>query len=463
MYLSNHAFRVLEDDLRSLEKTESKKSKLSLIGGGALLAGQKPFDAYSFNDAMTSSAVSEDDYMDESGLNDYSGSEIFSQATLENKKTNTFLLNGQHGTQENANTGAGKDKKADQIDLDEEEPMTGIRKKWLMFVWLLTWWVPSPALNHCGGMKRRDVRLAWREKVTLCLLIFLLSAAMVIFIVFFGPLICPHQDVYSLSELQGKTDKDSAYVAIRGEVFDLTKFAPHHWASEVIPDNVIFDYAGKDATNLFPVQVSALCDGTTGRIPEEVVLDFQVNLTDRNAAYHDFRFFTNDYRPDWYFEQMVYMRKNYRLGFMGYEPTDILRQATNVVNVGDISTHRSWATLHGDVYDLTYYLLGGRAPRAPEGMVPPANLDLNFMDNSIVQLFRQLAGTDISKHFDALPISEDLRMRQLVCLRNLFFVGKLDTRRSFQCQFSEYFLLIVTGKIYYTRICTESNINSRSE
>ncbi|KAI9264665.1 chitin synthase-domain-containing protein [Helicostylum pulchrum] len=445
VYLSNHAFRVLEDDLRSLEKTESKKSKLSLIGGGALLAGQKPFDAYSFNDAMTSSAVSEDDYMDESGLNDYSGSEIFSQATLENKKTNTFLLNGQHGAQENTNTGTGKDKKADQIDLDEEEPMTGIRKKWLMFVWLLTWWVPSPALNHCGGMKRRDVRLAWREKVTLCLLIFLLSAAMVIFIVFFGPLICPHQDVYSLSELQGKTEKDSAYVAIRGEVFDLTKFAPHHWASEVIPDNVIFDYAGKDATNLFPVQVSALCDGTTGRIPEEVVLDFQVNLTDRNAAYHDFRFFTNDYRPDWYFEQMVYMRKNYRLGFMGYEPTDILRQATNVVNVGDISTHRSWATLHGDVYDLTYYLLGGRAPRAPEGMVPPANLDLNFMDNSIVQLFRQLAGTDISKHFDALPISEDLRTRQLVCLRNLFFVGKLDTRRSFQCQFSEYFLLIVTG------------------
>lgn len=431
VYLSNQAFRVLEDDLRSLEKTESKRSKLSLLG-----PGQKPFDAYSYNDDMVSSAMSEDDYQEESGLNDYSGSEIFSQATIENKKSGTFLMNQQENT-------AATDKKA--VVEEEVEPMTGIRKKWLVFVWFLTWWVPSPALNHCGGMKRSDVRLAWREKVALCMLILLLSAAMVIFIVFFGPLICPHQDVYSLSELQGKTDKDSAYVAIRGEVFDLTKFAPHHWASEVIPDNVIFDYAGKDATNLFPVQVSALCDGTTGRIPEEVVLDFQVNLTDRNAAYHDFRFFTNDYRPDWYFEQMVYMRKNYRLGFMGYEPNDILRQATNVVNVGDISTHRSWATLHGDVFDLTYYLLGGRAPRAPEGMVPPANLDLNFMDNSIVQLFRQLAGTDISKHFDALPISEDLRMRQLVCLRNLFFVGKLDTRRSFQCQFSEYFLLIVTG------------------
>ena len=90
--------------------------------------------------------------------------------------------------------------------------------------------------------------------------------------------------------------------------------------------------------------------------------------------------------------------------------------------------------------------MGGRAPRAPEGLSPPANLDLNFMDNSIVELFRQLAGTDISKHFDALPISGELRARQLVCLRNLFFVGKLDTRRSIQCLFSEYFLLIITGK-----------------
>ncbi|CAO3644565.1 unnamed protein product [Cunninghamella echinulata] len=272
-----------------------------------------------------------------------------------------------------------------------------------------------------------------------------MSAGMVVFIIFFGPLICPHQDVFSLNELQSKSEKDAAYVAIRGEVFDLTKFAPHHWASEVIPENAIFHYAGKDATNLFPIQVSALCDGIDGRISDEVVLDFQVNLTDKNAIYHDFRYFTNDYRPDWYFEQLVYMRKNYRLGFMGYEPKEILKQATTVGNVGDISTHRQWAILHGDVYDLTYYLMGGRAPRAPNGQTISNNINLNFMDNSIVELFRQLAGTDISKHFDALPIDDQLRHRQLVCLRNLFFVGKLDTRRSAQCLFSEYFLLIITG------------------
>lgn len=401
---------------------------------------------YSFNDDLASTAMSEDDYMEEAGLHGYTGSDLMSQATLDNRNNYAFGNNSTHDMKSDTEKKANMLPGADPQKEINDEPMSNIRKKWLLFVWLLTWWAPSLFLHHCGGMSRKDVRLAWREKVALCILIFLLSAAMVVFIVFFGPLICPHQDVYSVSELQAKSTKDNAYVAIRGEVFDLTKFAPHHWASEVIPDNVIFEYAGKDATNLFPVQVSALCDGITGRIPEEIVLDFQTNLTDKNAAYHDFRFFTNDYRPDWYFEQMVYLRKNYRLGFMGYEPSDILRQATNVVSVGEINTHRSWAILHGDVYDLTYYLMGGRAPRAPEGLSPPANLDLNFMDNSIVELFRQLAGTDISKHFDALPISGELRARQLVCLRNLFFVGKLDTRRSIQCLFSEYFLLIITGK-----------------
>ncbi|KAG0167289.1 hypothetical protein DFQ28_010342 [Apophysomyces sp. BC1034] len=431
IYLSNTAFRILEDDLRSLEKSESKKSKMSPT---SLSPGKRrdTFDAYSFNDDQFSSAVSDEEYLDDaSPVNEYGASDLFSQTQSEPMH---------EGKQDH-----GPEVVEEEVPEDTEQ-LSGARRKWLILVWFLTWWIPSPCLSHCGSMKRKDIRLAWREKVALCILILLLSACMVVFIVFFGPLICPHQDVFSLSELQSKADKENAYVAIRGEVFDLTKFAPHHWASEVIPDHAVFEYGGRDATNLFPVQVSALCDGTTGHVQDEVVLDFQVNLTDRNAAYHDFRYFTNDYRPDWYFEQMVYMRKNYRLGFMGYEPVDILKQATNVVNVGDINAHRQWAILHGDIYDLTYYLMGGRAPRAPKGQVLAGNVDLNFMDNSIVELFRQLAGTDISKHFDALPIDKELRARQLVCLRNLFFVGKVDTRRSAQCQFSEYFLLIVTGK-----------------
>jgi chitin synthase len=63
-------------------------------------------------------------------------------------------------------------------------------------------------------------------------------------------------------------------------------------------------YAGLDASNLFPVQVSALCDGVDGSVSPWVTLD-STNTSDPNMNYHDFRAFTNDSRPDWYYEQMV--------------------------------------------------------------------------------------------------------------------------------------------------------------
>lgn len=336
-------------------------------------------------------------------------------------------------------------------ELDEKEKKSKksrtsrSRGCWVIMTWFTTWWIPSIMMNRCCGMRRSDIRMAWREKVTLCGLIFLLCAVMIWFIAFFGRLVCPHQDLFTQSELQAKSDRDNAFVAIRGEVFDLTSFAPRHWASEVIPTNALFQYAGQDASDLFPVQVSAVCDGIDGTLPKEVTLDVHINITDSNAAYHDFRSFRDDYRPDWYFEQMVYLRRNYRIGFMGYDPVDIKNQAAYPVQIGGINTQRQWAILHNNVFDLTSYMMGGRVPRAAEGQELPSNINLDFIDNSITELFRQLSGTDISAHFDALPLDKTVRERQLICMRNLFLVGKVDTRNSLQCLFSEYLLLLITG------------------
>jgi chitin synthase len=40
-------------------------------------------------------------------------------------------------------------------------------------VWGLTWWVPSVCLTYLGRMKRPDVRMAWREKVSFTAIILL--------------------------------------------------------------------------------------------------------------------------------------------------------------------------------------------------------------------------------------------------------------------------------------------------
>ncbi|KAI7901255.1 chitin synthase-domain-containing protein [Cokeromyces recurvatus] len=333
----------------------------------------------------------------------------------------------------------------DKDDNDEEATkVSRVRRHWLNFVWFMTWWIPTSFLSFCGKMKRPDIQIAWREKMTLCMCIFLTSGFIIWFLVFFGSLVCPHQDVFSTSELQSHSDDSNAYVAIRGEVFDLTKFAPHHWATQVIPTSAILQYGGKDASSLFPVQVSALCEGVTGTVSPYVSLDFNTNLTDTNAQYHNFLPNSGDPRPDWYFQQMSYLRKNYKLGTMGYTPKDIATQATNPVDMSGIKTTRQWAILNHNVYDLTYYILGGRRFELPEGVAAPDAGELNFLDTAIVTLFSQKAGQDITASWNALPLDPAVKSRQMVCLRNLYHVGTVDERNSARCLFAEYLLLIVT-------------------
>src|SRR6185312_12243148 len=82
----------------------------------------------------------------------------------------------------------------------------------------------------------------------------------------------------------------------------------------------IMAYGGKDATNLFPVQVSALCGGYTADGVSEAVTFDASNSTalDQNSVYHDFRYSTTDYRKDWYYEKMIELRANYLAGQRAY-------------------------------------------------------------------------------------------------------------------------------------------------
>lgn len=48
----------------------------------------------------------------------------------------------------------------------EVVPTSRGRLIWVAIVWSLTWWIPSFCLTHVGRMKRPDVRMAWREKVS---------------------------------------------------------------------------------------------------------------------------------------------------------------------------------------------------------------------------------------------------------------------------------------------------------
>ena len=339
----------------------------------------------------------------------------------------------------------GNKKRMEEVD---EVAVSGSRKRWLFIVWMLTFYIPDFLIKWIGRMKRKDVRTAWREKFAVNLIIWFSCLFVIFFIVVFPQLICPRQHVYSADELSSHDGKKGheSYIAIRGEVYDLGAFMPSHYPS-IIPQSSLKKYAGVDATALFPVQVSALCNGVTGSVDRSVQLNYApsnvsgsaavISLNDPNAKYHDFRAFTNDSRDDWWWEQQQRLRANYKKGDVGYTPQYVHTLASK--------KQKSIAILNGRVYDFTDYVKGGRRLEARPGDKIPSDADPDFMDNQVVQLFQGKSGSDVTKDWEVIDLNPDVKHRMQVCLDNLFFVGAEDTRNSAQCQFAQYILLAISA------------------
>ncbi|KAI7902468.1 chitin synthase-domain-containing protein [Cokeromyces recurvatus] len=451
IFLSVLAWRELEDQVRYNEKIEQHQAKESQNNSNIDTNAEKDQHQQVHPFAATAAAAGlplPSQYFSHRDDQASYYSEEDSGQYVEKEEGSYFGSESYVYSEQKNPLGVPKETVEENLNANEEDEtkMTGARKRWLFFVYFATWWIPSKFLIWCGRMKRKDVRIAWREKVTLCIIIFLMCAFVIWFLVFFGEIVCPKQHIFSNAELQShNVDAETAYVAIRGEVFDLKKFAPRHYPANLVPTSIVMQYAGQDITNLFPVQVSALCEGVDGTpISPYVSVDYQVNLTDTNGQYHDFRYSSDSYNPNWYYDQMTLLRKNYKVGHLGYEYKAISDQAKTPTTINGIRTLRTWAVIDNHIYDLTSYTLGGRYLRGPPGEDIPTDINTDFLSQEVVSLFQQKAGSDITKDFYKLSLNAASRERELVCLRNLFFVGFLDSRNSTKCQFSTYMLLIVT-------------------
>ncbi|GAK64779.1 glycosyltransferase family 2 protein [Moesziomyces antarcticus] len=481
VFLSHNAFRELEDELRAADPEEIKNNerRAQLDVEAAARGESDPFSPMAVHaDEVTRSqsndfvgaygdpfkerssvvlplvggagAADADDALEEvkssySGVSgtlprrSYGGglsgaaSNIGSEAYAPSR--NMFADMGKNGLNEKAGTAAFTEEPLGEVA--EEVGVTAARRKWVAFTWAVTFWIPSFVLKRFHSLKRPDIRMAWREKLAINLMIWFICACAVFVIVVLGNLICPKQHVYSPNEFA--THKgDSSFTSIRGEVFDLSSLVTSHKSVvPVVPTNSILAYAGEDATPIFPVQVNALCNGVDGNVSPWVQLSNE-NSTDKNAQYHDFRsYHIDDPRPDWYYETMWLLRSNYRVGFMGYT-SDGIRDM--------LSEGRSLAIYRGDIYDVSDYVKQGNQGvlRAPDGFQAPVNTNRKFMSDAVISLIAQNPGKDITKQLDSLPLDRDVLDRQRVCLRNLYFIGKVDHRNSPQCRFSQYILLALS-------------------
>ncbi|KAJ2400082.1 hypothetical protein GGI10_006282, partial [Coemansia sp. RSA 2530] len=207
-------------------------------------------------------------------------------------------------------------------EAEEPNKLTRSRRYWLLLVWVLTWWVPSPFLSWCGRLKRQDQRIAWREKVALCALILLCCCVTIFWIAVLGLLICPKQHIHTIEEMRGHNTADDALIAIRGEVFDIQGFNHMGVNSKYLVDN---NYPGSDMSDKFPLQLSFVCP-----FPN---LDPRLAISPKPEPYteawlHDHRFWRHPEMVEggynyYQYRLMRIMRENYSRGKLATEPQRI--------------------------------------------------------------------------------------------------------------------------------------------
>ncbi|KAF8076925.1 glycosyltransferase family 2 protein [Lyophyllum atratum] len=329
----------------------------------------------------------------------------------------------------------------DSTNAVEQVPTSKARRRWLWLVWGCTWWVPNWFMTHLGRMKRPDIRIAWREKLTICLLILLLNGVVIFYIVEFGRLLCPNFDkAWALNEVAQHQGQDDYWVTIQGTVYDVSNFVLGQH-SDIVgqPSNgadTLETLAGQDLTEYFPVPLTLGCP--------DLVTDNTMVLTVKNTtitqpqAKHVSGAMQGVSRAlhadNWYTSTFLTTMKDYRKGPLVYEKKTIAAEAA------DTGTAKIWAIWDNSLYDLTDYF-------HTQTMNPSSTSTSQFLNSDITDLFSQRSGQDITKPLTTIlaALPEQTRMQNVACLKNVFKIGEVDFRKTARCQVQNYMLIVVSA------------------
>ncbi|CAO1625037.1 unnamed protein product [Parajaminaea phylloscopi] len=332
------------------------------------------------------------------------------------------------------------------IDAVEEVQTTAIRRWWVRFVWFFTWWIPSAALSRLGGMKRPDVQMAWREKVTICALIFLSCGIVLFYILAFGKILCPNQNkAWNSQQLSTHAGTNDYYVAVAGKVYDLSKFykSQHSDISNLQVDSTtMLQLAGQDLTPYFPVPLTLGCPtlvtDTSFTLSTNSNLTATITQAVHTSGSQQSETGSRLANPNWYTQRFLpFMRKHYK-GFYVYSKKELSTD----------SSWRSWASVDGKVYDLTNYLYTVSTSTGSSS----GGQRVAFLDSTITDLFKAQAGGDITGDFKAAMsnLNSTAAAANQNCLDNVFFAGSTDFRDTAKCKVQGYLLLAFSVLIVAT-------------
>ncbi|GAA5973732.1 hypothetical protein JCM11641_005107 [Rhodosporidiobolus odoratus] len=322
----------------------------------------------------------------------------------------------------------------------EEVPTSRGRRVWVVVVWTLTFWVPSVCLTHLGRMKRPDVRMAWREKVALCMLITGFCGLVIFYIIVFGKLLCPNYDkAWNEQELSYHSTSDKYWVGVRGNVYDLTKFYKIQHSDipgETVTSEDMMELGGLDLTNYFPIPLTAACpslvtDNTLSLQYENFTADIStaVHTSGSQQSYAD----SELHQENWYFDTFLPRMRKYHKGPLVWSTGKVKKEADEA--------GRQWAIVNSSVYDLTDYFYTADLLNSDS---------YKFLDTNLANLWQAQPGTDITGAIKDLGLDYDTLSINMACITTLFYKGDTDFRKSARCQVQPNLLLAFSVLIMAT-------------
>lgn len=317
----------------------------------------------------------------------------------------------------------------------ESRPIGMSRRVWVFFTWLFTGWIPSPALRYIGRMKRPDVRMAWREKLFLVLIILFLNCMVVFYIIFFGKLLCPNWNkAWNTKEVGYHQGEQDYWVSHRGKVYDLTKFykTQHSDTNIATTAQNMMPFAGTNMDAYINPPLTLACPNLVDSDSTVLSQNDTSAITDSSAIH-----ISGSMQPvsdsklhqtDWYSKIFLPKMGTMLKGDLVYTNQEILKDGQE--------GYRDWVVINNGVYDITNYVY-------TKNQIQRGNPAYSFFPDWFEEMVAGNAGTDITQQFNsASNVTE--RKSTMQCLENYFYTGKPDFRKSAKCQVNNYILLAFT-------------------
>ncbi|KAJ2785110.1 hypothetical protein H4R18_000698 [Coemansia javaensis] len=323
----------------------------------------------------------------------------------------------------------------------EDLETTSSRRMWVALTWVLTCCIPSPLLNWCGRMRRPDVRMAWREKVAICILIVFMWAVLLFAIIGLGLILCPKEYVWTMDDVSGHNTPESSYVALRGTVYDVTDFMRQQhgtsaWKST--QDAILQSYSGNDINASFPIPVRVACPQFVTAKDDPNYLFFypvqgasDIDPNAQNMFQHTMNRDPTSKKlqdPNFFAKYALPTMKKFKKGGVVW--------SFDWINSMYKDQSKYWRVINKEVFNMQPYFDAAKGPLN-------TNNKYNLLDSRVESIMDQngFGSADITTTWDAIAWDPATRDANYNCMKNLFYVGKVDDRHSVRCLFTNYMLL----------------------